>query len=116
MRHATTRRSAPSQEYPIHERINGAVAAIVKALVPRSDGAAEDAVVGRRAVARRVKTLVALLGRLAPDWRYIDGPGMTTARASALAGALALSDTLDDPRLSNALREAALKHLTPDGA
>lgn len=116
MRHAKTRRSAPGQEYPIHERINGVVTAIVKALAPQSDGTAEDALVGRRAVARRVKTLVSLLGRLAPDWCYIDGPEMTAVRTSALAGALALSDTLDDPRLSAVLREAALKHLRPDGA
>jgi hypothetical protein len=36
--------------------------------------------------------------------------------ASALAGALMLAGAVDDPKLSNALRDAALRHLTPDGA
>jgi TetR/AcrR family transcriptional regulator, transcriptional repressor for nem operon len=34
--------------------------------------------------------------------------------ASAL-GALVLARAVDDPKLSDALREAALKHLTPTG-
>jgi hypothetical protein len=50
--------------------------------------------------------------------------GSSTARASANAptivatvtrvGALALARAVDDPKLSDALRDAALQHLTPN--
>jgi TetR/AcrR family transcriptional regulator, transcriptional repressor for nem operon len=35
---------------------------------------------------------------------------------SALVGTFALARAVDDPKLASALREAALRHLTPDGA
>lgn len=112
---AATRRITPSRKQEAHERIETAVADIMKDLGLTRGGPAEALGV-RRAAARRVKALIVLLGRLAPDWGQMGGHARVPLRASALVGALMLAASVDDPKLSNALREAALRHLTPDGA
>lgn len=68
------------------------------------------------AVRRRIKALIALLVRQPPDWEQPVARARTASTSSALAGVLRLARVLDDPKLSAALSEAALKHLSPDGA
>lgn len=65
---------------------------------------------------RRIKELIGLLVGQSPDWEQPGARARTPAAASALAGALMLAGAVEDPKLSAALREAALRHLTPDGA
>jgi predicted protein tyrosine phosphatase len=112
---AAQRRVTPSRKQETHERIATAVADIMKDLGATHGGSAEAPGV-RQAAARRVKALIALLGRLAPDRGQMVGHAHAPSMASALAGALMLAGAVDDPKLSNALRDAALRHLTPDGA
>lgn len=94
------------------QRIASAIAAIRRDLGP----SAADLGGRRPDISRRVRQLIALLPRMAPEWGQAGGPARAQLRAAALSGALALAGAIDQPRLSNALREAALRHLTPDGA
>lgn len=116
MRHTATRRTVSGQKYPSHERINAAVADILEQHAAGREGAVGRGEAARRGTTRRVNALITLLGRVVPDLRLANGPGISRERIAALQGALALAGTLDDPRLSSALREAVLTHLTPDGA
>jgi len=66
----------------------------------------------RRAATRRIKEMIDVVARQLPDW------GQPAAHERALAtatsvGALLLARAVDDPKLSDALLEAARKHLTP---
>jgi TetR/AcrR family transcriptional regulator, transcriptional repressor for nem operon len=70
----------------------------------------------RRAATRRIKEMIDLISRQMPDWGEPDAHERALATASTLVGALVLARAVDDPRLSSALREAALKHLVPAGA
>lgn len=91
-----------------HQRVATAVAGIQRDLGAGPPGARPD-------IRRRVKQLIALLARMAPDWGAGE-PARAQLRAAALSGVLALAGAIDQPGLSNALREAALRQLTPDGA
>jgi AcrR family transcriptional regulator len=67
----------------------------------------------RRAATRRIKEMIDLVGRQLPDW---GGPGAHERALVTVAtalGALVLARAVDDPKLSDAVRQAALKHLTP---
>jgi AcrR family transcriptional regulator len=69
----------------------------------------------RRAATRRIKEMIDLVGRQLPDW---GGPGAHERALVTVAtalGALVLARAVDDPKLSDAVRQAALKHLTPAG-
>lgn len=116
MRHTATRRTASGHQYPGHERINAAVADILEQHVAGREGVVGSGEAARRGMTRRVNALITLLGRVLPDPRLANGPGISGERTAALQRALALAGTLDDPRLSSALREAVLTHLMPDGA
>ena len=69
----------------------------------------------RRAATRRIKEMIDLVARQAPD------SGQPGARERALVmvatalGALVLARAVDDPKVSDAVREAALNHLIPTG-
>lgn len=109
MSHGTTRRINPIRKQATLERIEHGIADIMQELRQGVADAA-DLPGGQRAAMRRVKALITLLGRMAPEWEQ---PG---SKAAALSGALTLASAVSDPRLSDALRAAALQHLTPDGA
>lgn len=69
----------------------------------------------RRAATRRIKEMIDLVARHAPDWGQPGAHERALVTVSTALGALVLARAVDDPRLSDALREAALKHLTPTG-
>jgi TetR/AcrR family transcriptional regulator, transcriptional repressor for nem operon len=67
----------------------------------------------RRAATRRIKEMIDLVARQSPDWGQPGAHERALVTVSAMLGALLLSRAVDDQRLSNAIRVAVLKHLTP---
>jgi TetR/AcrR family transcriptional repressor of nem operon len=67
----------------------------------------------RRAATRRIKEMIDLVARQAPDWGQPGAHERSLVTVATVVGALLLARAVDEPRLSDALREAALKHLTP---
>jgi AcrR family transcriptional regulator len=66
----------------------------------------------RRAATRRIKEMIDLITRQLPDWGQPGAHEHALVTVSTMVGALVLARAVDDPRLSEALREAALGHLT----
>ena len=69
----------------------------------------------RRAATRRIKEMIDLVGRHSPDWGQPGAHERALVTVATALGALVLARAVDDPKLSDALREAALSHLTPTG-
>ena len=67
----------------------------------------------RRAATRRIKEMIDLVARQSPDWGQPGGHERALVTVATAVGALVLARAVDDPKLSDALREAALNHLTP---
>lgn len=67
----------------------------------------------RRAATSRIKEMIDLVARQSPDWGQPGAHERALVTVSTMIGALLLARAVDDPRLSDAVREAALKHLTP---
>jgi TetR/AcrR family transcriptional repressor of nem operon len=67
----------------------------------------------RHAATRRIKELIDLVARQSPDWGQPGNHENAMSTLSTMVGALVIARAVDDPRLSDAVREAALKHLTP---
>jgi len=67
----------------------------------------------RRAATRRIKEMIDLVARESPDWGQPDAHERALFTVAAMVGALVLARAVDDPRLSDALRSAALKNLVP---
>ena len=65
----------------------------------------------RRAATRRIKEMIDLVARQSPDWGQPGAHERALVTVATMVGALVLARAVDDPRLSDALREAALKHL-----
>ena len=65
----------------------------------------------RRAATRRIKEMIDLVARQSPDWGQPDAHERALVTVATMVGALILSRAVDDARLSDAMREAALKHL-----
>jgi TetR/AcrR family transcriptional regulator, transcriptional repressor for nem operon len=70
----------------------------------------------RRAATRRIKEMIDLVARQSPDWGQPGAHQRALVTMATMVGALVLARAVDDPRLSDALRQAALKDLTPTGA
>ena len=70
----------------------------------------------RRAATRRIKEAIDLVARQLPDWGKPDAHEQALATLSTMVGALVLARAVDDPKLSDALRSAALKHSTPSSS
>lgn len=70
----------------------------------------------RRASTRRIKEMIDLVARQSPDWGQPGAHERALATVATMVGALLLARAVDDPRLSDALRRAALEHLAPTGA
>ena len=66
----------------------------------------------RRAATRRIKEMIDLVARQLPDWGQPGAHEHALATVATMVGALVLARAVDDPRLSDALREAALSHLS----
>jgi TetR/AcrR family transcriptional repressor of nem operon len=69
----------------------------------------------RRAATRRIKEMIDLVARQSPDWGKPGAHERALATIATMVGALLLARAVDDPKLSDALREAALEHLIPAG-
>ncbi len=67
----------------------------------------------RCATTRHVKDMIDLVARQSPAWGQADAHEQALVTVSTMLGALLLARAVDDPALSDALRAAALKHLTP---
>jgi TetR/AcrR family transcriptional regulator, transcriptional repressor for nem operon len=67
----------------------------------------------RRAATSRIKEMIDLVARQSPDWGQPGAHERALVTVSTMIGALLLSRAVDDQRLSNAVRVAVLKHLTP---
>jgi TetR/AcrR family transcriptional repressor of nem operon len=67
----------------------------------------------RRAATRRIKEMIDLVARQLPDWGQPHAHERALVTVATMIGALTLARAVDDPRLSDALREAALRHISP---
>jgi AcrR family transcriptional regulator len=67
----------------------------------------------RRAATRRIKEMIDLVARQSPDWGQPSAHERALFLVSTMVGTLVLARAVDDPKLSDALREATLKYLTP---
>jgi AcrR family transcriptional regulator len=69
----------------------------------------------RRVATRHIKEMIDLIARQSPDWGQPGAHERALVTLSTMVGALLLARAVDEPALSDALREAALQHLTPAG-
>jgi TetR/AcrR family transcriptional repressor of nem operon len=69
----------------------------------------------RRTATRRIKEMIDLVTRQLPEWGKPGAHERALVTLATAVGALVLVRAVDDPKLSEALREAALNHLTPAG-
>ena len=70
---------------------------------------------GPRAATRRIKEMIDLVGRQSPDWGQPGAHERALVTVATAVGALVLARAVDDPKLSDAVREAALNQLIPAG-
>jgi len=69
----------------------------------------------RRVATRHIKEMIDLVARQSPDWGQPGAHQRALATIATMVGALMLARAVDDPKLSDGLCEAALRHLTPPG-
>ena len=69
----------------------------------------------RRAATRRIKETIDLVARQSPDRGQPGAHAHALVTVATMVGALVLARAVDDPKLSNSLRQAALDHLTDTG-
>jgi len=67
----------------------------------------------RRVTTRHIKEMVDLAARQSPDWGQPAAHERALTTIATMVGALLLARAVDEPVLSDNLREAALKHLLP---
>jgi TetR/AcrR family transcriptional repressor of nem operon len=67
----------------------------------------------RRVTTRYVKEMVDLLARQLPDWGQPRAHERALVTVATMVGSLLLARAVDEPALSDALRQAAQKHLVP---
>lgn len=65
----------------------------------------------RRVATRHIKEMIDLLARQSPDWGRPSAHEQAMVTLTTMVGALLLARAVDDPGLSDSLREAALQHL-----
>ena len=70
----------------------------------------------RRAATRRIKEMIDLVARQSPDWGQPGAHEHALVTVATMVGTLLLARAVDDPRLSDALRKAALKSTSPRSA
>lgn len=69
----------------------------------------------RRAATRRIREMIDLVARQSPDWGQPGAHERALVTVATAVGALVLARAVDDRKLSDEVREAALNHLTPTG-
>lgn len=69
----------------------------------------------RRVATRRIKEMVDVVARQSPDWGQSGAHEHALVTVATMVGTLLLARAVDEPKLSEALLEATLKHLAPDG-
>ena len=69
----------------------------------------------RRAATRRIKEMIDVVARQSPEWGQSGAHERALVTAATMVGTLLLARAVDDPKLSEALLKAALKHLVPAG-
>lgn len=69
----------------------------------------------RRVTTRHIKEMIDLVARQSPDWGQPGAHERAIVTIATMVGALLLSRAVDEPDLSDELREAALKHLIAAG-
>ncbi|HEY2817025.1 MAG TPA: TetR/AcrR family transcriptional regulator [Casimicrobiaceae bacterium] len=69
----------------------------------------------RRAATRRIKEMIDVVARQSPDWGQAGAHERALVTVATMVGALLLARAVDEPKLSDALLKAALKHLAPTG-
>lgn len=67
----------------------------------------------RRAATRRIKEMIDLVSRQLPDWGQPGAHERALFTVSAMVGTLLLARAVDDQKLSDSLRQAALNQLAP---
>jgi AcrR family transcriptional regulator len=67
----------------------------------------------RREATRHIKAMVDLVARQSPDWGQPAAHERALVTVATMVGTVLLARAVDDPVLSDSLREAALKHLIP---
>ena len=65
----------------------------------------------RRAATRRIKEMIDLVARQSSDWGQPGAHEHALVTVATMVGTLLLARAVDDPKLSDALCEAALKHI-----
>jgi len=66
----------------------------------------------RRAATRRIKEMIDVVARQSPDWGQPGAHELALVTVATMVGALVLARAVDDSKLSDTLRDAALTHLT----
>jgi len=69
----------------------------------------------RRVATRRIKEVIDLVCRESPDWGKPGAHERALVNLATAVGTLILARAVDDPKLSDALREATLKHFSVAG-
>lgn len=67
----------------------------------------------RRVATQHIKEMIDLIARQSPDWGQAEAHERALVTLSTMVGSLLLARAVDDPGLSDSLREAAQKHLAP---
>ena len=67
----------------------------------------------RRAATRRIKEMIDLVARQSSDWGQPGAHERALVIVATMVGTLMLARAVDDPKLSDALRKATLKHFDP---
>lgn len=67
----------------------------------------------RSAATRRIKEMIDVVARQMPDWGQQGAHERALVTVSAMVGTLMLARAVDDPKLSDALLQAAEKHFAP---
>ena len=65
----------------------------------------------RRAATRRIKEMIDLVARHSPDWGQPSAHERALVTVATMVGALMLARAVDEPKLSDGLRESALRYL-----
>ncbi|AEK63515.1 TetR/AcrR family transcriptional regulator [Collimonas fungivorans] len=69
----------------------------------------------RHAATRHIKEMIDVVARQLPDWGTPGAHEQAMFMVSSMVGTMVMARAVDDPRLSAALREAALKHFSEVG-
>jgi TetR/AcrR family transcriptional repressor of nem operon len=67
----------------------------------------------RKAATRRIKEMIDVIARQSTDWGQPGAHQQALVTAATMVGAMVMARAVDDPKLSEALMEAALNHLAP---